>query len=327
LITGETIVTFQNRSSFILTALAIAAFLAAPTITAQNTPCYTLESLQGAFAVVNNYGANVALGLQAEILDGKGNLKRTGINNQPTAGSTTGQRTVSNVTSTGTYTVNCDGTGTIARLVTRADGSTASASDDFVVTQSIESYGRLIATTIVDAQRDPSVIVPGGIFVNRTHTLLPYAQSQDGSGPACYTNASLQGSYVVIVNYGANVALGLQPEILDGNGNLSRTGINNQPTPGSTTGERTVTTVTSTGTYTVNCDGTGTITRLVTRADGTTASTSDDFLITGAVERHGQLIATAIVDAQRDPSVIVPGGIFVTRTHTLAPNTHSYGFR
>lgn len=287
---------------------------------AQSHPCYTLESLQGTYAVVVNYGANVALGLQPEILDGKGNLTRTGINNQPVAGSTTGERSITNVTSTGTYTVNCNGTGSINRTVTRADGTSVIASDDFVVTHSVEVFGRLFATRIWDAQRDPSVIVPGGIFVTRTHTLLPYLMNDDGSGPACFTNESLRGAYDVVVTYGANVALGLQPELLDGAGNLSRTGINNQPTAGSTTGARTISNVTSTGTYSVNCDGTGVISRTVTRADGTTATASDDFLITGAVIRHGQLVATEIVDAQRDPSVIVPGGIFVTRTHTMAPS-------
>ncbi len=282
---------------------------------AQSTGCYTLESLQGSYAVANTYGANVALGLQAEELDGKGGLTRTGILNQPTAGSTTGERTVGTVTSNGTYTVNCNGAGTITRIVTRPDGSTAAASDDILITEAAEQGGRLIATTFVDVQRDPSVILPGGVFLTRVHTRRPSVESS-----RCYTLDSLQGSYGVIVNYGANVALGLQPEFLDGKGNLTRTGINNQPTAGSATGARTITSVNSTGTYTVNCNGTGTITRVVTRADGTTASASDDFIVTGAVDKDGRLIATTIMDAQRDPSVIVAGGIFVIRTHTRRQN-------
>lgn len=274
----------------------------------QESKCYALESLQGSYGVVITYGANVALGLQAETLDGRGNLTRTGINNQPTAGSATGQRTVATVTSNGTYTVNCNGTGTIDRIVTRADGSTAIASDDFLITESVESNGRLAATKFVDAQRDASVIVPGGIFLTRTHTIRPNA--------GCYTLESLQGSYGVVITYGANVAFGIQAETLDGKGGLTRTGINNQPTAGSTTGQRTVSNVTSNGTYKVNCNGTGTIDRIVTRADGSTATASDDFLIVGAMEANGKLIATDIVDAQRDPSVIVPGGIFLMRSHS-----------
>ena len=164
---------FRIKSLFIPAALMITGLLSALSASAQNTTCYTVESLQGNYGAVVNYGANVALGLLPEFLDGKGNLTRTGINNQPTPGSTTGERTVANVTSNGTYTVNCNGTGTIARVTTRADGTTATTWDDFLITGAIVEYGRLIATTIVDAQREPSVIVPGGIFVTRTHTMAP----------------------------------------------------------------------------------------------------------------------------------------------------------
>lgn len=137
------------------------------------------------------YGAYIALGVQAESLDGVGNLTRTGVLNQPTAGSTTGARTIGTVTSNGTYSVNCNGTGTITRLVTRPDGTTASASDDFLITEAIEKDGRLIATTIIDVQRDPSVILPGGVFLTRTHTLRsnPTAQLEGKlQSMACGTN-------------------------------------------------------------------------------------------------------------------------------------------
>jgi hypothetical protein len=145
-----------------------------------------------------------------------------------------------------------------------------------------------------------------------------------GRDAACqYTVASLQGNYSVVVNYGANIALGLWAETLDGKGNLTRTGVLNQPTPGSATGERTIGTVSSTGTYSVNCNGTGTITRVVTRPDGTTAPETDDFIITSAVRLPGRLsIATTIVDAQRVPSAIIPGGIFVTHVHTRLPDAN-----
>ena len=306
---------FNIKRLFALAAPMAATIIAGSIAHAQSPGCYTLESLHGSYAVANTYGANVALGLQAEDLDGKGNLTRTGILNQPTAGSATGERTVGTVTSNGTYTVNCNGAGTITRIVTRPDGSTAAASDDILITEASEQGGRLIAITFVDVQRDPSVILPGGVFLTRVHTRRPSVESS-----RCYTLDSLQGSYGVIVNYGANVALGLQPEFLDGKGNLTRTGINNQPTAGSAAGARMITSVNSTGTYTVNCNGTGTITRVVTRADGTTASASDDFIVTGAADKDGRLIATTIMDAQRDPSVIVAGGIFVTRTHTRRQN-------
>lgn len=166
---------FHKKRLFVPAALILTSFFGVSAANAQDSTCaYTLASLQGSFAVLVNYGANVALGLQIQVLDGKGNLTRTGVLNQPTAASTTGARTVGTVTSVGTYTVNCNGTGTITRLVTKPDGSTAPAVDDFIVTESIKGIGRpSIATTIVDAQRDPSVILPGGVFVTRVHTRLP----------------------------------------------------------------------------------------------------------------------------------------------------------
>lgn len=172
---------FSRKSLSVAAALIFAGILGVPTTSAQNSnpnpsqQCFTLTSLQGAYSVTNNYGANVALGLQAEYLDGNGNLTRTGILNQPTVGSPTGARTVGTVSSTGTYTVNCNGTGTIIRIVTKPDGSTAPATDDFIITTAIVQAGQLVATTIVDAQEAPSVIIPGGIFVTRVHVRLPDA--------------------------------------------------------------------------------------------------------------------------------------------------------
>ena len=159
----------------LLIPMVVAGVFGVSAANAQDTTCaYTVASLQGSYAVLVNYGASVAIGLQTEVLDGKGNLTRTGVLNQPTVGSTTGARTIGTVTSTGTYTVNCNGAGTITRVVTKPDGTTAQAVDDFVITEAVKVVGRLaVATTIVDAQRDPSVILPGGVFVTRVHTRLP----------------------------------------------------------------------------------------------------------------------------------------------------------
>jgi hypothetical protein len=114
--------------------------------------------------------------------------------------------------------------------------------------------------------------------------------------------------------------MALAAEYLDGNGNLARNAIVNQPTAGSTTGARTLTTTTNAGTYTVNCDGTGTLTRVVTPATGSASTVVDDFVITASIVKSGQLIATTIVSAQQTPSVVVPGGIFVTFVHTRQPD-------
>lgn len=135
----------------------------------------------------------------------------------------------------------------------------------------------------------------------------------------CFDLASLQGDYAILGTYGANVAIALGKRYLDGKGNLTATFIVNKPTPGSTTGERTLVSGTQAGTYTVNCDGTGVVTR--TLFVGTTQTQqADDFVITAAIVRDGHKIATSIADAQRTPSAIVAGGIFLTRVYTRLPD-------
>lgn len=144
------------------------------------------------------------------------------------------------------------------------------------------------------------------------------ANAQDQ--PQCYTLASLHGSYAIIGDYGAHLAIALVRAHLDGNGKFTSTFVVNEPTPGSTTGERTLVTGTVVGTYTVNCDGTGVVTRFVKTPTGVMGTADSDFVITRAVQGDGLLIATELVDAQRTPSLIVPGGTFLTRTYTRLPD-------
>jgi hypothetical protein len=164
---------FSKKRLFVPAALILTSFFGVFAANAQNPQCFTVASLQGSYAVIGNYGANVAMALVAQYLDGNGNLTRNAVVNQPTAGSTTGARTLTTTTNTGTYTVNCDGTGTFTRVVTQANGSTSTVVDDFAITAAIVKHGQLIATTIIAAQQTPSVVVPGGIFVTFVHTRLP----------------------------------------------------------------------------------------------------------------------------------------------------------
>ncbi len=141
-----------------------------------------------------------------------------------------------------------------------------------------------------------------------------------------YTLASLNGSYSAIANYGSYVAVAFGTRIYDGNGNFTGSYILNAPTTGSTTGARTITTGTQVGTYTVNCNGTGVVTRTLTSSTGVVTNQSDDFIITGAtmvgdwVGGNMVGLATNIADAQETPSALVPGGLFVTRTFTRLPD-------
>ena len=149
------------------------------------------------------------------------------------------------------------------------------------------------------------------------------AHDEDQDQPACFTLGSLQGSYGIIGHYGDHLAIALTRGNFDGKGNFTATFVVNEPTPGSTTGARMVVTGSQTGTYTVNCDGTGVITRFVTVSTGVTGTVVSDFVITRAVQRRsedGAPIATALEDAQRTSSFIVLGGVFLTRSYTRLPD-------
>lgn len=136
----------------------------------------------------------------------------------------------------------------------------------------------------------------------------------------CYTLASLKGTYAVLATYGANVALALGVRQFDGDGNVTGTFTLNEPDPASTTGGRKIVTGTQVGTYTVNCNGTGVITRMLTSSTGVMTTQTDDFLITQATMRDDHLLATALEDVQRTPSAIVAGGIFLVRSYTRRPD-------
>jgi hypothetical protein len=149
-----------------------------PAANADPQQCFTLDSLEGNYAVIATYGANVALALALRHFDGKGNLTGTFVLNEPTPGSTTGARTIVTGTQVGTYTVNCDGTGVITRTVTASNGVVATQTDNFIITKAKTEYSasgpdRVVATALVDAQQTPSAIVPGGIFLVRSYTRLP----------------------------------------------------------------------------------------------------------------------------------------------------------
>lgn len=162
------------RMKWIITAaITIGSVLTTVSARAQDTPtCFDLASLQGNYTIIGTYGANVAIALAKRYMDGKGNLTGTFIVNEPLAGSTTGERNIISGTQSGTYTVNCDGTGVVTRVLTVGTTQTEQF-DDFVITRAIFEHGHLIATSVADAQRTPSTIVAGGIFLTRAWTRIP----------------------------------------------------------------------------------------------------------------------------------------------------------
>jgi hypothetical protein len=139
-----------------------------------------------------------------------------------------------------------------------------------------------------------------------------------------YTLASLQGKYAIVVTYlptFAAVAIGTRS--YDGAGNMTGTFIVNGPVAGSATGARMITKGTQVGTYTVNCDGTGVITRTTTLATGQTNTFVDDFVTTAAVSSwRDVMIATTITDVAENPTTAgaAPAGLYQTRVQTRLPN-------
>lgn len=131
-----------------------------------------------------------------------------------------------------------------------------------------------------------------------------------------YSVASLHGDYAVVATYGGNIARALGTHIYDGLGNLTGSAIVNQPGPN---GTRIIVSIGITGTYTVNPDGTGTMNLTINLPNGSTATATEDFVITKAKMNGRTPLATEVVDAQEQPSTVIPGGVFVTHTYTRRP--------
>jgi len=156
----------------IVAVLGILAWEATPGLIAQDRAAeafhaYSVESIRGDYAVVNHYGANLALGIGVTHFDGTGGLSGSLLLNRPTS---TGARQLVSLTSTGTYSVNGDGTGTIFLTVTLPDGSIKTATEDFVITRTELIHGIPVAMEIIDEQREPSLVLGNGVFVTQDYT-------------------------------------------------------------------------------------------------------------------------------------------------------------
>jgi len=159
-------------------AFGLSASFGATRTRADQPLCYTGESLEGAWAVVATYGANVARSFGERTIGEDGNFTGTFVLNAPVVGSPTGARVITTGTQVGVYAINCNGTGTVTRTVT-SNGVVAMQIDDFIVTKGIVKDGHRIATDLADAQRVPSALVPGGIFITRVQTRQPGGEEHE----------------------------------------------------------------------------------------------------------------------------------------------------
>ena len=127
---------------------------------------YSQASLSGTYARVGTYQGNIAAALGVVVFDGQGSA--TVIEPGPR-----GSSTIVKVGLEGTYSVNSDGTGTIQFVVTLPNGTTSDVTQDFVITKSESRNGTLIATSIFEAQEQPSVVISGDVFVSYVDTRRP----------------------------------------------------------------------------------------------------------------------------------------------------------
>jgi Ca2+-binding RTX toxin-like protein len=74
---------FNKQSVFVAAVSISAVLLGVSAASAESQKCYTLASLQGNYAIVGNYGANVAIALGIRSYDGNGNLTGTFLVNGP----------------------------------------------------------------------------------------------------------------------------------------------------------------------------------------------------------------------------------------------------
>jgi len=131
---------------------------------------YSQGSLSGNYARVGSYEGNIAANFGVVVFDGHGSVKGAATVNQPGTG---GARTIVKVSLDGTYSVNSDGTGTIQFVISLPNGTTSDITEDFVITKSENRNGTLIATSIFEAQEQPSVVISGDVFVNHVDTRRP----------------------------------------------------------------------------------------------------------------------------------------------------------
>jgi hypothetical protein len=163
------------------------------------------------------------------------------------------------------------------------------------------------------------IVAMAGALWTAPRTVSGQTDLDDLSGrkPAKFTTASVRGTYAIVGTYSGNIAQELGTQTVDSLGNFTGSSTLNVPGPN---GQRIVLVITFEGTSTVNSDGSGTDTFTATLPDGSKVTRSENFVITRARFVDGELIATEIVGALREPSGVVPGGVFLTHTYTRLPD-------
>ena len=173
---------FQNPRKLQSVALLLASFgLLAQLASAQDDRetvnsqvKYTLASLCENYGIVGSYSGGIARALGTQTMDGHGKLTASAIINEPGPNNT---RTITPLTLSGTYTVNPDGTGSMALTITLQGGTAVNVTEDFVITKDKVIDGTVIASEIQDAQEVPSIILEEPTLAFHTYTLRSVPKS------------------------------------------------------------------------------------------------------------------------------------------------------
>jgi hypothetical protein len=139
-----------------------------------------------------------------------------------------------------------------------------------------------------------------------------------GAGIASASDFTVQGSYAVHGIIGSYVGSSIGVYTVDTNGGLSGHALLNLPSADGQS--RTVTRVNITGTVTVNPDGTGQANYTAPLPNGSTATITEDFVITKARQQGSARLATAIFDQRQQASVFLGNGYEVVIFWTRLPD-------
>jgi hypothetical protein len=151
-----------------LAVLLFLGVLMAPTGVSAEGSSYTIASLEGDYGFVGTYSGDAARLVGTAHFDGRGNMT----NGSARVVISTG--VVKAVTYNGVYTMNSDGTGTIAVTVYGVGAPPPTVNLDFVITKAKLTNGIKVATEVMDAQEEPSVVVVDQpSFVVHTFTRRP----------------------------------------------------------------------------------------------------------------------------------------------------------
>jgi hypothetical protein len=114
---------------------------------------FTLESLQGNYAYVNNTAGVASFGPM--LFDGRGGVTLKDKVNLPCSTPNVGcSRSLSDLTGVGTYTVNSDGTGVATINFTESNGTTRPPDVfDFMISEATRKGDTLLATQVFSADR------------------------------------------------------------------------------------------------------------------------------------------------------------------------------